>query len=138
MADAMDSKSIVRKGVRVRIPLPARFMGKRPSGRKLGDAPILFRPMRIHKSLNELGDRLTRARDELRIVDEQLVYQNDVVDEAETRMLVSETPVADRAFRAARDDQKKLEAQRQRALKEIEDLRREQDRLLDRMLGAES
>jgi hypothetical protein len=105
---------------------------------KLGGAPILFRPMRIHKSLHELGDRLTRARDELRIVDEQLVYQNDVVAEAETRMLVSETPVADRAFRAARDDQKKLEAQRDRALKEIEDLRREQDRLLDRMLGAES
>jgi hypothetical protein len=94
--------------------------------------------MRIQKSLNELGDRLTRARDELRIVDEQLVYQNDVVDEAETRMLVSETPVADRAFRAARDDKKKLEAQRERALREIDDLRREQDRLLDRMLGAES
>ena len=134
----MDSKSIVRKDVRVRIPLPARFLGESSPGRKLRDAPILFRPMRIHKSLHELGDRVTRARDELRIVDEQLVYQNDVVAEAETRMLVSETPVADRAFREARDDQKKLEAQRDRALKEIEDLRREQDRLLDRMLGAES
>jgi hypothetical protein len=134
----MDSKSIVRKDVRVRIPLPARFLSKRSAGGKFGHAPILFRPMRIQKSLHELGDRLTRARDELRIVDEQLVYQNDVVDEAETRMLVSETPVADRAFRTARDDKKKLEAQRERALREIDDLRREQDRLLDRMLGAES
>lgn len=134
----MDSKSIVRKDVRVRIPLPAQLPCVRAEGVPLEAAPILFRPMRIQKSLHELGDRLSRARDELRIVDEQLVYQNDVVDEAETRMLVSETPVADRAYRAARDDQKKLEAQRDRALKEIEDLRREQDRLLDRMLGAES
>ena len=134
----MDSKSIVRKDVRVRIPLPAQLLCARAEGVPLEAAPILFRPMRIQKSLHELGDRLSRARDELRIVDEQLVYQNDVVDEAETRMLVSETPVADRAYRAARDDQKKLEAQRDRALKEIEDLRREQDRLLDRMLGAES
>ncbi|MGH2774883.1 MAG: hypothetical protein ACRDJT_05560 [Actinomycetota bacterium] len=94
--------------------------------------------MRIHQSLQELGDRLVRARDELRIVDEQLLFQNDVVDETKTRMLVSETPLADRAFRQARDDQKKLQAQRERAKKEIEDLQHEQDRLLDRMLGAES
>jgi hypothetical protein len=93
--------------------------------------------MRIQRSLNELGDRLARARDELRIVDEQLVFQNDVVEEAKTRMLVSETPLADRAFREARDDQKKLEAQQQRAQREIEELRQEQDRLLDQMLGAD-
>ena len=92
--------------------------------------------MRIHRSLRELGDRLARARDELRIVDEQLMFQNEVVDEAKTRMLVSETPLADRAFRRARDDQRKLEEQRARAVRDIEDLQREQDRLLDRMLGA--
>jgi len=94
--------------------------------------------MRIHQNLQELSDRLARARDELRIVDEQLLFQNDVVDETKTRMLVSETPLADRAFRQARDDQKKLQAQRERAQSEIEDLQREQDRLLDRMLGAGS
>jgi hypothetical protein len=92
--------------------------------------------MRIQKSLNELGDRLARARDELRIVDEQLVFQKDVVEEAKTRMLVSETPLADRVYREARDDQRKLEFQQEKAQKEIESLRREQDRLLDQMLGA--
>jgi hypothetical protein len=100
--------------------------------------PYTFSSMRIQQSLHELGDRLARARDELRIVDEQLLFQDDVVDEAKTRMLVSETPLADRAFREARDDQKKLRTQRERARKEIEGLKREQDRLLDRMLGAES
>ena len=94
--------------------------------------------MRIKQSLHEIGDRLTRARDELRIVEEQLLFQNDVLEEAKTRMLVSETPLADRAYRIARDDQQKLIDQRVRAQNEITDLQREQDRLLDRMLGAES
>lgn len=94
--------------------------------------------MRIKQSLHEIGDRLTRARDELRIVEEQLLFQNDVLEEAKTRMLVSETPLADRAYRIARDDQQKLVDQRVRAQNEITDLQREQDRLLDRMLGAES
>ncbi|MGH2777176.1 MAG: hypothetical protein ACRDJB_00845 [Actinomycetota bacterium] len=93
--------------------------------------------MRIQQSLHEIGDRLTRARDELRIVEEQLLFQNDVLEEAKTRMLVSETPLADRAYRIARDDHQKLVDQRSRAEKEITDLQREQDRLLDRMLGAE-
>ncbi len=93
--------------------------------------------MRIKQSLHEIGDRLTRARDELRIVEEQLLFQNDVLEEAKTRMLVSETPLADRAYRIARDDQQKLVDQRVRAQNEITDLQREQDRLLDRMLGAE-
>jgi len=94
--------------------------------------------MRIHKSLTELRDRLARARDELRIVEEQLFFQNEVLEDAKTRMLVSETPLADRAHRIARDDHQKLVEQRARVQNDIDDLQREQDRLLDRMLGAES
>ncbi len=92
--------------------------------------------MRIHKNLSDLSDELTRAREDLRIVEEQLVFQNDVVEEAKTRMLVSETPVADREFRIARDDLDRLQRQRERLVAEIDELRREQDRLLDRMLGS--
>jgi hypothetical protein len=91
--------------------------------------------MRIQKTLTELGDNLTRAREDLRIIEEQLVYQRDVVEEAKTRMLVSETPVADREFRIARDDYERLLQQRERAHEAIAELRLEQDRLLDRMLG---
>ena len=94
--------------------------------------------MRIQQSLHEIGDRLARARDELRIVEEQLLFQNDVLEESKTRMLVSETPLADRIYRIARDDHQKLVDHRGRAQNEITDLQREQDRLLDRMLGAES
>ena len=92
--------------------------------------------MRIHKNLSDLADQLTRAREDLRIIEEQLVFQNDVVEEAKTRMLVSETPVADQEFRIARDDLDRLGRQRERLIAEVDELRREQDRLLDRMLGS--
>ncbi len=92
--------------------------------------------MRIQKNLSDLGEALNRAREELRIVEEQLLYQSDVFEEAKTRMLVSETPVADREFRIARDDLERLQRQRDRVIAEIGDLQREQDRLLDRMLGS--
>ncbi len=92
--------------------------------------------MRIHKNLSDLADELTRAREDLRIIEEQLVFQNDVVEEAKTRMLVSETPIADREFRIARDDLDRLQNQRGRLIVEIDELRKEQDRLLDRMLGS--
>jgi hypothetical protein len=91
--------------------------------------------MDIRASLAELGRRLGRARDELRICEEQLLFQRDVVEEAETRMLVSETPLAERDFRVARDDLDRLGRQRSRLVAEIMDLQREQDRLLDRMLA---
>ena len=94
--------------------------------------------MRIKKDLADLGGNLERAREELRILEEQLVFQNDVVEEAKTRMLVSETPIADQEYRIARDDLERLRRQRERVVNQIDDLRREQDRLLDRMLGSQA
>lgn len=72
----------------------------------------------------------------MRIVEEQILFQMDVLEEAKTRMLVSETPIADREFRIARDDYERLVGQRSSVNSEIVDLQREQDRLLDRMLNA--
>jgi hypothetical protein len=92
--------------------------------------------MRINKNLSDLADELTRAREDLRIIEEQLLFQTDVVEEAKTRMLVSETPVADQEFRIARDDLDRLQKQRTRLISEVDEMRREQDRLLDRMLGS--
>ena len=91
--------------------------------------------MNIEKSLAALGDRIGKAREDLRIVEEQLLFQMDVVEEAKTRMLVSETPLADREFRVARDDYERLEQQRAEVAGRIAELQKEQDRLLDRMLG---
>lgn len=92
--------------------------------------------MRIHKNLADLSDELTRAREDLRIVEEQLLFQTDVVEEAKTRMLVSETPIADREFRIARDDLDRLQQERTKLIAAIGELRGAQDRLLDRMLGS--
>ena len=92
--------------------------------------------MRIDRSMTELGGRLARARADLRILEEQLLFQLDVLEEAKTRMLVSETPIADQEFRIARDDYNRLERQRSEASERIAELQREQDRLLDGLLNA--
>jgi hypothetical protein len=119
---SMVSNTIARKGLRVRIPLPA-------------PRSYTCSPMRIEKSMSQIGDRLTRAREELRIAEEQLLFQMDVLEEAKTRMLVSETPLADEDYRIAREDFERLRRVRDEAAVRIEDLQKEQDRLLDRMLN---
>ena len=102
----------------------------------LTSPPILLAPMKIEQSMNQLNGRLSKAKEELRIVEEQLLFQMDVLEEAKTRMLVSETPLADSDYRIARDDYERLERQRARAIELIGELEKEQDRLLDRMLNA--
>ena len=92
--------------------------------------------MQIERTLVDVADRLTKAKEDLRIIEEQLLFQIDVMEEAKTRMLVSETPLADREFRIARDDHARLVRQRDRASAEVVELQQEQDRLLDRMLSA--
>ena len=133
---AMVSNTIARKGLRVRVPLPAPEFWKR--GPRICGRPVLYFDvlMDIQKSLSQLGERITRAREDLRIVEEQLLFQMDVLEEAKTRMLVAETPLADREFRVAREDHDRLVEERKRVNLEIEELQREQDRLLDRMLAS--
>lgn len=97
--------------------------------------PILFAPMDLQKSLAQLGDRITKARADLRIVEEQVLFQMDVVEETKTRMLVAETPLADREYRIAEDDYQRMQKERERVIAEIAELQKEQDRLLDLMLA---
>jgi hypothetical protein len=92
--------------------------------------------MNIAESFTGIGDRLARAREELRIVEEQMLWALDVVEDARARMLASETPLAERNFRVARDDYDRLARQRARLGAEIAELHGDQDRLLDRMLAA--
>ena len=79
----------------------------------------------------QIGDRLAKAREELRILEDQLFFQMDVLEETTSRMVVSETPLADREHRIAREDHARLERERNKVLSEIEELKQEQDRLLD-------
>jgi len=91
--------------------------------------------MSIQRSLAELQERLNKARQELRIAEEQLLFQMDVMEEAKTRALVSETPLADREHAEARRDYERMLRMRAEAQAEVDDLQKEQDKLLDRMLG---
>lgn len=91
--------------------------------------------MKLDRSLAQLGDRLTKARDELRIVEEQLLFQMDVVEETKVRMLVAETPLAEREHTIATEDYHRLLKEQTRVTAEIQELQREQDRLLDLKLS---
>ena len=82
-----------------KIAAPTGVMLRRGTPSNPRPAPILFDPMHIQKVLSQIGDRLAKAQEELRIAEEQLLFQMDVVEETKTRMLVSETPIADREYR---------------------------------------
>ena len=91
--------------------------------------------MKLQKSLSQLGDRIAKARADLHIIEEQVLFQMDVVEETKTRMLVAETPLADREYRIANDDFQRMQKERERVIAEIAELQKEQDRLLDLMLA---
>ncbi|MGH9198731.1 MAG: hypothetical protein ACRD1T_23755 [Acidimicrobiia bacterium] len=91
--------------------------------------------MRIEQQLNDITDRLARLRREMEIASEQLTFQKEVVDDSKTRMLVSETPLADREYREARDDLRRLEKYYEECRLELDELTKIQDRLLDRLLA---
>jgi hypothetical protein len=92
--------------------------------------------MRIERNLNALTDRLNQAREELRILEEQILFQMDVVEDRKTRMLVSETPLAEHEHHEARADHTRMLKEQARIQAQIAELQGEQDRLLDRMLGS--
>jgi len=72
----------------------------------------------------------------VRVLEEQVAHLADVADDAETRKLVAETPLADREWRAARTDLDRHARQLVEARAEVDELSGEQDRLLDRLLDA--
>ena len=89
--------------------------------------------MQIEKRMAQVAARITKAREELRIIEEQMLFQMDVVEETKVRMAVAETPLADREYRVARDDYERMVKERDRINGEIAELQREQDRILDDM-----
>ncbi|HYI45925.1 MAG TPA: hypothetical protein VE174_10765 [Actinomycetota bacterium] len=89
--------------------------------------------MNVQKAFAQIEDRLRKAREELAIIEEQIFFQMDVVEEANTRMVVAETPLAEREYRLAKEDHARLEQERTRILSTIEELKRDQDKLLDHL-----
>ncbi len=88
----------------------------------------------LHRRLAEARAEVLRARESLRIVDEQVAFQQGVVDEAETRAVVSATPLADRERREAEQDLLRLRRHRDELGEQVRALVVEQDELLERLL----
>jgi chromosome segregation ATPase len=103
-----------------------------------GDEVPVPRYGNLQQRLTEARDELARLRESLRILDEQVAFQQDVADEAETRAIVSETPLADRECREAQDDLRRLKRERQDVAAQMAELASEQDRLLDRLLDQQA
>ena len=89
------------------------------------------------KKLAAVTEEIARLRAELDVVRHQLAFHADEADDARIRMLVSETPLADREYKEAAGDRRRLE--RVKADLEAQIARRtaEQDALLARLPRAE-
>lgn len=89
---------------------------------------------RVRERLTRVQEDLRRVRASERVLAEQVTYLADLAEEAETKKLVAQTPLADREWRDRRTDHDRHAALLEEARAEIEGLLAERDRLLDRLL----
>lgn len=93
--------------------------------------------MRLHsnveKRLTEVREEVRRLRETLRVLDEQVVYQQGVAEDATTRAAVAGTPLADRDRREAVEDLRRLRRHRDESAARVDELLSEQDTLLERL-----
>ena len=74
-----------------------------------------------------------RARQELAVLDEQLLVLNDAADDARIRSLVSETPLAGHEYSDAQRHADAVTRARAALIVDIGELERKQDELLGRL-----
>lgn len=89
--------------------------------------------MSTERRLRNLGKRLMKLREELRVADEQALHFAEVSDDTRIRSLVSETPLAGQEHREAQRTTDAMERHRNDLRDEIVRLEAEQDDLLDRL-----
>lgn len=91
----------------------------------------------VERHLAEAGQRLTRAREELAALDEQVAWFAEAYEDARMRALVTESPADRREL--AEVERHTLAINRSRAdlVAHIERLRRLQDELLDELPALE-
>jgi len=92
----------------------------------------------IERRLNDITAELRVARDELKVLDEQLQHFTDTADEARLRSLVSETPLAESEHREAARTVTALRRDREARLKRMAKLESKQDALLDQLTSVRS
>ncbi len=86
----------------------------------------------IERRLGKTADRLRVLRNELEVLDEQLIHLRDDAADAELRALVSESPLGSEP-RQARAHADAIAKHRTHVIDEIHRLEQTQDRLLDQL-----
>ena len=90
----------------------------------------------IEKKLMALSRELQTLRDELGVVEEQLIQVADEAESTRLRSLVSETPQAVHEEREAAKAVAAVRRDRDAKLRRLHKLERKQDDLLDRLIEA--
>ncbi len=88
----------------------------------------------LEGKLRQLGDRLRRAREELAVLDEQLVVFRDTAEETRLQALVDGSPLSGRDHREAQRHAEAMGRSRQRLVETVAELERARDDLLDRLV----
>lgn len=89
----------------------------------------------LKRRLTETHDRLVKARQELAIVEEQLLLFTETAEDARIRALVAETPLADHEWQEARRHEEAMLRGRDAARARVAELERAQDELLGKLVG---
>ena len=88
----------------------------------------------LERRLLSLSGEISSLRAEIAILDEQLAFQRDVMEDTRVRALVAETPLADRELRVASDDLRRIQRVTEDAGRRMMGLLEEQYRLLGELL----
>ena len=83
----------------------------------------------VAKRLTSLTDDISSARAELELLRERLESQRLLVDDLRLRLLIAETPLADRDFHAAEAAYRRMELEVHRAERALTTLRDDEHRL---------
>lgn len=142
MADAADSKSVVRKDVWVRLPPRARCSASTHIGchrHLLGLCgscnlyTLRVASFFLERRLAQLGNRLRVAREKLLVAEEQCSAMEEETNDQELRSLVAETPDASYEFRQAKAHSDALRKYCEELRGSIQELQVRQDELLDKL-----
>jgi cell division septum initiation protein DivIVA len=87
----------------------------------------------VERRLSQVATRLRELREELRMIDEQLVVFADDADDSAIRALVSETPGAEFEANDARKHADAMRKHRAHVAAKIVELEQRQDELLDKL-----
>ena len=88
----------------------------------------------VERSLRDVHARLVKARQDLAVIDEQMMSVVDAADDARLRSLVSETPIAAHELNDAQRHADAFTRARKALIDLIGELERRQDELLGKLV----